>query len=470
AEYGPLREQEQRLVKMLELIRIEAFITRVGGRWPGRPEKDRRPLARAFVAKAVYGFPTTRAALEALATTANLRHLCGWERRGEVPSEASFSRAFAALAASELPQRVHAALINTYQQPRLVGHVSRDATAIEAHEKAAPRVRAETTVPEAPRRRGRPRKGEQRLPKPMTRLQRQAAGLELTAVLAELPQVCDFGCKRNSDGKTAHWRGYKLHIDWADGEIPVSCLLTSASVHDSQVAIPLATTSASRVTNLYDVMDSAYDVKEIREHSVKLGHRPIIEPNSRRHLIRPEMEPAQARRYHERTTAERGNARLKDQFGARTVRVRGAVKVMAHLMFGILALTADQLLRLTGWQLALRRQPKCLHRPWPGYARPMLPQPHFHHTSLDAVRLSAPQLSRSGPHRCFARGSANQLMSKSAKTDSLLSCRIADSLTCWRGGRDGLASMLLCYTAPVRLECMDARGPARRPHGGGNHR
>ena len=45
---------------------------------------------------------------------------------------------------------------------------------------------------------------------------------------------------------------------------------------------------------------------------------------------------------------ERVNARLKDEFGARTVRVRGAVKVMAHLMFGVLALTADQLLRLGG--------------------------------------------------------------------------------------------------------------------------
>ena len=42
------------------------------------------------------------------------------------------------------------------------------------------------------------------------------------------------------------------------------------------------------------------------------------------------------------------NARLKDEFGGNTLRVRGAKKVMAHLMFGVLALTVDQLLRLTG--------------------------------------------------------------------------------------------------------------------------
>ena len=42
------------------------------------------------------------------------------------------------------------------------------------------------------------------------------------------------------------------------------------------------------------------------------------------------------------------NGRLKDEFGASHLRVRGAVKVMAHLMFGVLALTVDQWLRMSG--------------------------------------------------------------------------------------------------------------------------
>jgi hypothetical protein len=347
-EYGPLSVKERQLVRTLELVRVEEYIERSAGRWPGRPEKDRRLLARAFVAKAVYGFATTRAMLDALASTATLRRICGWERRGQVPSEASFSRAFAVLAASELPQRVHAALIEKHEQERLVGHLSRDATAIEAREKAGRKKRDAEVAKKSVGRHGHPRRGDDRPPKPLTRLQQQAAGLDLSAMLSDLPQKCDFGCKRNSAGKTQHWKGYKLHIDWADGEIPISCVLTSASVHDSQVAIPLATMSASRVTNLYDLMDSAYDAKEIREHSVRLGHIPIIDANCRRPGPRPEMEPASARRYDERTTAERGNARLKDEFGGRTVRVRGSVKVMAHIMFGVLALTADQLLRLAG--------------------------------------------------------------------------------------------------------------------------
>ena len=58
------------------------------------------------------------------------------------------------------------------------------------------------------------------------------------------------------------------------------------------------------------------------------------------------MAPHEAARYKERTSVERVNGRLKDDFGGRFVRVRGAVKVMAHLMFGLLVLTVDELLRL----------------------------------------------------------------------------------------------------------------------------
>jgi hypothetical protein len=33
---------------------------------------------------------------------------------------------------------------------------------------------------------------------------------------------------------------------------------------------------------------------------------------------------------------EQGYTRLKDEFGGRQIRVRGANKIMAHLMFGVL--------------------------------------------------------------------------------------------------------------------------------------
>ena len=202
-----LSAKERQLVQTLEVIRVEEFVAAPVGRWPGRPQRDRRLVARAFVAKAVYGFATTRALLDALASSPRLRRICGWERRHEVPSEASFSRTFAEMAHSELLQRVHAAMIETHQRRRLVGHLSRDAAAIAACEKATRKARDAPRVEKPKFKRGRPRKGEVRPAKELTRLQRQAAAPDLATMLADLPQVCDFGCKRNSDGKTQHWKG-----------------------------------------------------------------------------------------------------------------------------------------------------------------------------------------------------------------------------------------------------------------------
>lgn len=92
------------------------------------------------------------------------------------------------------------------------------------------------------RQRGRPRKGEER-PKELTRLQRQLT-MTRPEMVDELPKTCDVGVKNNAKGLRETWIGYKLHIDAADGGVPVSCLLTSASLHDSQAAIALASLTA----------------------------------------------------------------------------------------------------------------------------------------------------------------------------------------------------------------------------------
>ena len=97
--------------------------------------------------------------------------------------------------------------------------------------------------------------------------------------LEDLPSFCDVGCKKNSKGYKESWIGYKLHLDVIDGDIPLSAILSSASMHDSQAAIPLAQMSAGRATSLYDLADAAYDAKEIREMSTRLGHVAIIDEN-----------------------------------------------------------------------------------------------------------------------------------------------------------------------------------------------
>jgi hypothetical protein len=367
---GELNDTARRLVAVLEMIPLARFVP-VSGGWIGRPSKDRLAIACAFVAKAVYGFPLTRQLLERLHQDPQLRRICGWEHARQVPHESTFSRAFAEFAAMELPQFVHEALIASTQKDRLIGHIARDSTAIEARERfpetAPPAPATAKPASPSPGKKGRPEgtggphrrhKGGQppaRPPKEVTRLHRQRE-MSLPAMLEELPRHCSLGVKTKDGGNQQCWRGYKLHLDVADGQIPISAILTAASLHDSQVAIPLATMTAQRVTNLYDVMDAAYDATEIYQHSRGMGHVPIIRPVRRQHKEIPfsgrdkwearEMTWAEQDRFRERTMVERVNARLKDEFGGRQIRVRGASKIMAHLMFGVLALTADQILKL----------------------------------------------------------------------------------------------------------------------------
>jgi len=364
-EIGELSETARHLVAILEMLPLGRFIPCSQG-WNGRPPRDRYTIACAFIAKAVYNFPRTSDLLERLRADEQLRLICGWKRGETLPHESTFSRAFAEFSRTELAQFAHETFVRETQKDRLIGHIARDGTAIEARETfpLTKQQKAETATTKQPRRSlkgkklGPPKrwKGGRAPRRPAsldTRIHRQRS-MQLEAMLKDLPRNCSIGVKKSSKGHEQYWRGYKLHLDVADGQIPISAVLTGASVHDSQVAIPLATMTTSRVQYCYELMDSAYDAVEILEHSRGMGHVPIVDPKNVRQpkstflpgKPKRELSWAESDRFRERTMVERVYARLKDEFGGRYVRVRGASKVMAHLMFGVLALTADQILRL----------------------------------------------------------------------------------------------------------------------------
>ena len=133
----------------------------------------------------------------------------------EVPSESVFSRAFAEFADTQLPQRVHEALIRETHHDRLVGHLSRDSTAIEAREKPATK---EKPPPPPKRKRGRPKKGEER-PKVLTRLERQPT---MTC------RRCWTTCRPPAMSHEEEQQGLQDHLgrlqaaDVADGQIPIT--------------------------------------------------------------------------------------------------------------------------------------------------------------------------------------------------------------------------------------------------------
>ena len=239
----------EKVIRVLEFTQVDRFIPSSRG-FVGRPPKDRVALARAFVAKAVLDVPTTEALIDRLKADQALRRICGFERFRSIPDASRFSRAFAEFTALELPARVHEALIRGQLGDQLIGHIARDATEIEAREKPARKAKpgAAGETPTAPKKRGRPKKGEER-PKEPTRIERQVAQTAAQG-RAELPTACDVGSKKNSKGFKETWTGYKLHIDTADGDIPVHAILTSASLHDSQVAIPLMRQTSQRMSQL----------------------------------------------------------------------------------------------------------------------------------------------------------------------------------------------------------------------------
>jgi hypothetical protein len=375
---GPLSKELELLSSLLALVPLERVIATLGSA-TGRPAKDRAALATAFMAKTILNLPTTRSLLSRLKADEALRRFCGWASVEAVPHESKFSRAFAQFAEMELPQQLHKAVVLETQKGRLIGHIARDSTAIPARERFAvtaehkkqrqekkreqqkqrelkqKALRNKTAIP----RKKRVRKGcfdKKKAAERGSRIERQRKQ-KIEQMLRELPVKCDIGTKINSQGNNDSWRGYKIHLDTADGQIIIAALLTSASVHDSQAAIPLMTLSSERVDYLYELSDSAYDAKQIDAQSRQLGHVPITALHGRRASKKatalfpagtmPQLSPAQEERFRGRTMSERMNARLKDEFGGNTLRVRGAMKVMAHLMFGVLALTVDQWLRLT---------------------------------------------------------------------------------------------------------------------------
>ena len=98
----------QRIVHTLDWLDMDSLLGYAGPR-VGAPERSRVALAQACVAKAVLGFEQTTQLRSRLAVDSVLRRLLGFESSRPLPSEATFSRAFAEFSRIGLPVRAHEA-------------------------------------------------------------------------------------------------------------------------------------------------------------------------------------------------------------------------------------------------------------------------------------------------------------------------------------------------------------------------
>ncbi|WP_294956567.1 transposase [Sulfurovum sp.] len=356
--FGPLSPKEERLIKILDFAEIETFVSTVQ---ITNPPKDREEMARAFVAKSVYNFQTTRALIERLEIDKTLRMLCGWRYHTHIPSESKFSRVFDAFSRQRIASKAQDVFIEKYLSDVLFFYGSTDSTAIELREKPVKKEKCQEVKPK--RKRGRPKKGEVVPAKEPTILEQQETMQTCEEMLSLISTQCDVGIKQNAKGYRHTWIGGKLHMTVVDGDIPIAAMYSSASIHDSSLAMPMIKDASSKINYLYDLQDAAYDSGIIRAYSEKQGHRPIIDINPKNSkvlkeqiaLAKSEKEILQSfnlynnsdeLHYNQRSSAERVNAYLKDNFGCNKIYYRGATKIASVLAFGILSVCIHQSLKL----------------------------------------------------------------------------------------------------------------------------
>lgn len=345
----------EKVQEVLTFTQPERFVDppKTGSR--GRPQVDRRKLARAFVAQSTLGIRQNKELVFRLKVDQTLCALCGWSHYSEVPSESTLSRAFKEFAESKLPERIHTEMVKWCYQDTIVMNLSRDATDIPAREKS----KKKKTPPK--------RKGGGPSKRPGMCEVQAASGKNCEELLETISKECDSGSKLSSKGTRMYWMGYKFHVDVADGCIPISCVLTSASVNDILLSIPLSQKSAEHVTALYELMDRGYCGKAVEQFIKDQGRVAVIEPTvksrkeqlhitdnaERREAFRKEdemrkflnLETPEKKRLRNRTVVERFFSQLKELCGGRLCRLRSHAKISCHLMFGVVSLCAQAMMR-----------------------------------------------------------------------------------------------------------------------------
>lgn len=323
ADFGYLTNKHEQLIQLIDLIELDViYPRRLWDKFFGRPSAHRHAFVIAFMARIVWNISTTKDLIAYLQVDRALRLICGFDgRKNKVPSESSFSREFSRISELNIAGKIHEKMIEENCSTELYEHLALDASSIEVAERAKITKKVERTV------------AEQRM--------------KLTAeIIADLPNVCNYGSKINSNGKGYKWKGYKLHTVVNEYNVPIAALLTSASVHDSLCAIPLFRITESRVDGLYYLMDKGYDASAIRAEIQEADKVALIDYKANRSgKLSGEFIGNQIERYKKRTFAESHFSQLKMQYLPRYILYRGINKVRSLLNFALAVITAVQIVK-----------------------------------------------------------------------------------------------------------------------------
>ena len=302
-----LNEQQKTFMQMLRCIEshLPTLIRPYAG--TGRIPYQYKPFLRSQLAKNFFQIETTTKLIERLRADPNLRLLCGFT---VIPGRSSFSRAFKYLSETDILSETLEGFARETFKDKIVYHISRDSSAINARETVEKKDKKNGEKPE--KKRGRPRKGAEKQEIQPTGMERQITE-SASDSLKKLNTKCSFSCKKNSQGNISYWKGYKLHLDVSDTGFPITACVTGANVHDCMLAIPMEKMTEQRVVFCYSLMDPAYDAQVITNFILSSERVPIIDRNKRKNKDRPSLDPARKERYKIRTTVERSYSHLKEQ-------------------------------------------------------------------------------------------------------------------------------------------------------------
>ena len=297
----------------------------------GRPPASRLKIFKAFLLKAVLNVKDTKELVRMLRAEPLSRRLCGWDSPGLVPSETRFCRVVGEFAERGFTDKWFAEMIVEHHGDIPAETVSYDSAPVEVRTRAANAKRRLARIdPDQP---------------PPSPISVQGARTA-EANMAELPVECGWGCKRDSQEKRMQWKGGKIHAAVTRDGVPIAVKYTSASLHDSQVMVPLAQQAAARVPHLFDLADAAYDAEPIRAACAELGTVAVSDANPRRSAEAHAMSELEREVYRDRSAAERFFSHLLESHGGRTVRVRAPAKVALHLLLGTIVVAVEQMLRM----------------------------------------------------------------------------------------------------------------------------
>lgn len=245
-------EPTQRFEAIFSTIDIDPILAAVTKKSRfGRPvELNYAAMIYSLIARITERIPFIKDLVKRLRNDMIFRLDCGFLVSDSVPSEAAYSRIITIISESNVLEGAQETLLHQAITEGFImdDTAAIDATHFEAKNQAPPKEEKPKTEPE---KRGSKSKEEREkwliekveleasLPLFEKKIEEQLDA-PLDKLRAEIPQVPQWGVKKNSEGKNVFWYGYKAHLAvGARSQYILQSLFSSGNLNDSKAAIPL---------------------------------------------------------------------------------------------------------------------------------------------------------------------------------------------------------------------------------------